>query len=67
MHPRRLALLLLAACATLAHAQKAPDDCGNAPFAACCFGNHTDAPADLPTNQFIYYVWVCEIMCQQVP
>ena len=49
MHPRRLALLLLAACATLAHAQKAPDDCGNAPFAACCFGNHTDAPADLPT------------------
>lgn len=24
------------------------------------------APADLPQNEFIYYVWVCEIMSQQV-
>lgn len=26
----------------------------------------TPAPADLPGNEFIYYVWVCEIMSQQV-
>lgn len=24
------------------------------------------APAELPRNEFIYYVWVCEIMSQQV-
>jgi hypothetical protein len=24
------------------------------------------APAELPQNEFIYYVWVCEIMSQQV-
>lgn len=27
---------------------------------------HAPAPADLPQNEFIYYVWVCEIMSQQV-
>ncbi len=27
---------------------------------------HAPAPAELPQNEFIYYVWVCEIMSQQV-
>ncbi|KAI7841034.1 hypothetical protein COHA_005262 [Chlorella ohadii] len=26
---------------------------------------HAPAPAELPQNEFIYYVWVCEIMSQQ--
>ncbi|KAL4424064.1 hypothetical protein ABPG75_001365 [Micractinium tetrahymenae] len=32
--------------------------------AAAAEGSHP-APADLPQNEFIYYVWVCEIMSQQ--
>ena len=36
-------------------------------LAAAAAEGQAPAPADLPTNQFIYYVWVCEIMCQQVP
>lgn len=33
--------------------------------AAAADGTHP-APPDLPQNEFIYYVWVCEIMSQQV-
>ena len=49
MQPRCLTLLLVAACAALANAQ-APGDC-NAINTACCPGNATDAPADLPIDE----------------
>lgn len=33
--------------------------------AAAAAEGRVAAPADLPLNQFIYWVWVCEVMSQQ--
>ena len=35
-------------------------------LAAAAAAGQAPAPLDLPHNEFIYFVWVCEIMSQQV-